>query len=87
MPFVKADCCLWDTRRQSAATTLASGLLTGKYKEGDPGDTRISLRGYEWLQSQFESDETRQQLVKVKQLGKVADELTVTLPYSRWRGV
>ena len=59
---------------------LASGLLTGKYNAGDPGDTRTSLRGYGWLQRQFESDETQQQLVKVKQLGKVADDLATTLP-------
>jgi voltage-dependent potassium channel beta subunit len=59
---------------------LASGLLTGKYNAGDPGDTRISLRGYGWLQRQFESDETQQQIAKVKQLGKVADDLAITLP-------
>ena len=59
---------------------LASGLLTGKYNAGDPGDTRTSLRGYGWLQRQFESDETQQQIVKVKQLGKVADDLAITLP-------
>ena len=28
---------------------LASGLLTGKYVNGNPGDSRASLHGYEWL--------------------------------------
>jgi voltage-dependent potassium channel beta subunit len=28
---------------------LASGLLTGKYNEGAPKDTRVNLPGYEWL--------------------------------------
>jgi voltage-dependent potassium channel beta subunit len=59
---------------------LASGLLTGKYNQGDPGGTRISLRGYGWLRQEFERDETRQRIVKVKRLGKVADDLAITLP-------
>jgi voltage-dependent potassium channel beta subunit len=29
---------------------LASGLLTGKYKDGIPEDSRGALEGYEWLQ-------------------------------------
>jgi len=59
---------------------LASGLLTGKYNEGDPGETRISLKDYDWLREQFESAEGRSHLAKVKRLAKVADELGTTLP-------
>src|SRR5437870_1997359 len=59
---------------------LASGLLTGKYNSGDPGDTRISLPGYGWLREQFQTEEARRRLAKVKQLAKVADELATTLP-------
>jgi voltage-dependent potassium channel beta subunit len=59
---------------------LASGLLTGKYNEGDPGDTRISMPMYSWLRQQFESDEVRNRLTKVKELAKVAGDLGVTLP-------
>jgi voltage-dependent potassium channel beta subunit len=59
---------------------LASGLLTGKYNAGDPGDTRTSVRGYGWLKQQFESDETRSRIPKVKQLAKVAADLGTTLP-------
>ena len=59
---------------------LASGLLTGKYNAGDPGDTRTSLRGYGWLRQQFESEETRSRIPKVKQLAKVAADLGTTLP-------
>src|SRR6266480_4192602 len=59
---------------------LASGLLTGKYSEGDPGDTRISMPMYSWLRQQFESNEVRRRLEKVKQLAKVAGDLEVTLP-------
>jgi aryl-alcohol dehydrogenase-like predicted oxidoreductase len=28
---------------------LASGLLTGKYLDGVPEDSRASLEGYDWL--------------------------------------
>ena len=59
---------------------LASGLLTGKYNAGDPGDTRISMPMYSWLRQQFETAEARRRLEKVKQLAGVAGDLGVTLP-------
>jgi voltage-dependent potassium channel beta subunit len=59
---------------------LASGLLTGKYNEGDPGGTRISLPNYQWLREQFENDEARRRLAKVKQLAEVAKDLGTPLP-------
>src|ERR1700730_15224639 len=57
---------LYDTVGLGTTTwsPLASGLLTGKYNAGDPGDTRTSLRGYGWLQRQFESDETQQKIAQ-----------------------
>jgi len=30
---------------------LASGLLTGKYRDGVPADSRAQLKGYDWLRS------------------------------------
>jgi voltage-dependent potassium channel beta subunit len=59
---------------------LASGLLTGKYNDGDPGGTRISLKEYAWLRELFENDEARKSLSKVKKLARVADDLGTTLP-------
>lgn len=59
---------------------LASGLLTGKYNEGDPGGTRISLPNYSWLRDQFETDEAHRRLGKVKELAQVAGDLGATLP-------
>ncbi len=59
---------------------LASGLLTGKYLEGTPEGSRITLEGYEWLKKRFESEEAQAQLEKVRQLMPVADELGCTLP-------
>ena len=59
---------------------LASGLLTGKYNDGDPGGTRISLKDYAWLREKFETDEARKQLAKVKRLAALANDLRTTLP-------
>ena len=59
---------------------LASGLLTGKYNDGDPGNTRISLKNYEWLREQFQNKEARARLAKVKKLAEVADDLGTSLP-------
>jgi len=59
---------------------LASGLLTGKYNEGDPGNTRISLPEYSWLREQFETEEARKRLDKVKQLAHIASDVGATLP-------
>ena len=52
---------------------LASGLLTGKYNEGDPGGTRISLPNYGWLREQLTNDEARQKLGAVKKLADLAN--------------
>ncbi len=53
---------------------LASGLLTGKYNDGIPADSRANLPGYEWLKENFESDAGKARINKVKALAKLADE-------------
>ena len=58
---------------------LASGLLTGKYNDGLPTDTRTSLPGYEWLRDRFEKPETQVKIEKVKQLVPIAAELDCSL--------
>jgi voltage-dependent potassium channel beta subunit len=54
---------------------LASGLLSGKYNNGIPEGSRLSIEGYEWLK-----DKTLVQshINKVIQLGAVAKELGTT---------
>lgn len=54
---------------------LASGLLSGKYNNGIPEGSRLTVKGYEWLREIFESEEGQQRLEKVKQLVPVAEEL------------
>jgi len=58
---------------------LASGLLTGKYNDGIPEGTRLTLKGYEWLRKEFESAETKKNIKKVKQLAPIAKQLDCTL--------
>jgi len=57
---------------------LASGLLTGKYNDGIPEDSRASLGGYEWLRKRFTDKEAQEQIQKVIKLSKVAKELSCT---------
>jgi voltage-dependent potassium channel beta subunit len=53
---------------------LASGLLTGKYNNGIPEDSRFALEGFDWLKNQWMIDD---KLDKVKQLTQFAQELSV----------
>jgi voltage-dependent potassium channel beta subunit len=55
---------------------LASGLLSGKYNNGIPSDTRAKLKGYEWLQAYVI---TPQNIEKVKKLQAIAKELGCTV--------
>jgi voltage-dependent potassium channel beta subunit len=51
---------------------LASGLLTGKYIEGVPDDSRAALDGYEWLRDGVTNADANAQ---VKKLKTIADDL------------
>lgn len=59
---------------------LASGLLTGKYNNGIPGDTRIDLPDLAWLREKIVGEEGKSNLEKVKKLQSLADDLNTTLP-------
>lgn len=55
---------------------LASGLLTGKYLDGIPEDSRGALPGYEWLQGMLTNEKAS---AKVRALAEIADQLDCTL--------
>ncbi len=55
---------------------LASGLLTGKYNDGIPADSRGAIKGYEWLRARL-SDPAK--IAQVRQLATIANELSCTL--------
>ena len=51
---------------------LASGLLTGKYNDGIPQDSRFALEGFDWLKDRWIAED---KLGRVKQLTAFAAEL------------
>jgi aryl-alcohol dehydrogenase-like predicted oxidoreductase len=55
---------------------LASGLLSGKYNEGIPSDSRANLPGYEWLKKHVL---TPDRIDKVKKLVPISQELGCTM--------
>ncbi len=57
---------------------LASGVVTGKYDDGVPDGSRMTLPGYEWLRALFEIEAGRQNLEKARKLAPIAEELGTT---------
>jgi voltage-dependent potassium channel beta subunit len=55
---------------------LASGLLTGKYNNGVPANSRGTLKGYDWLRDQLTNQEN---IDKVRALEPIANELGCSL--------
>ena len=60
---------------------LASGILTGKYLDGIPEDSRLNLPGYEWLRDALTGEEGQRKLEKVRQLQPLAKELEISLTH------
>jgi voltage-dependent potassium channel beta subunit len=58
---------------------LASGILTGKHGKGFAEDSRVHLKGYEWLKEEFESVEGQQNIQKTEALRPIAAELDCSL--------
>jgi voltage-dependent potassium channel beta subunit len=57
---------------------LASGLLTGKYNNGNPTDTRLTIEGMEWLKERTLGE--AQRIDKTALLYKLAADLGTSLP-------
>ncbi len=58
---------------------LASGILTGKYNDGIPEGSRLSLENYQWLRPELESDAGKAKVAKVRLLTPLAEELGCTM--------
>lgn len=58
---------------------LSLGVLTGKYNDGVPDESRINLPGYEWIKDLFESEEGQIRLQKTRELTKIAAEMNVSM--------
>lgn len=55
---------------------LASGILTGKYSQSKPSDTRLNIEGLDWLSNRLLKPEI---LKRVDQMGDLANKLGTTL--------
>jgi voltage-dependent potassium channel beta subunit len=55
---------------------LASGMLTGKYNNGIPTDSRATLKGYEWLRSDLTDPE---RIGKVRKLVPICSDLGISM--------
>jgi len=55
---------------------LASGILTGKYNDGIPEKSRLSMENYDWLFKRYEKTNAFE---KAKELTKIANELEIPL--------
>jgi|TARA_B100001750_G_scaffold145258_1_gene116005 voltage-dependent potassium channel beta subunit len=58
---------------------LASGILTGKYKNGIPDGTRMNLNGYEFLKERLNSEKGKHMITTTNQLEKIADSVGIPL--------
>jgi voltage-dependent potassium channel beta subunit len=58
---------------------LDSGILTGKYNQGVPKDSRLDLDGLDWLREGYESEEGKEKIKKVEMLMPIAGQLECTM--------
>lgn len=58
---------------------LASGVLTGKYNDGIPAGSRMSLANFQWLADRLETSEGRAKLAKARELTALAEKLGTSL--------
>jgi len=56
---------------------LASGVLSGKYNEKFPSDTRLGMEGLDWLK---EKNITVDRIEKVQKLAKLSKKIGVSMP-------
>jgi voltage-dependent potassium channel beta subunit len=57
---------------------LASGLLTGKYNDGIPADSRANLKDYEWLKPALTDTE---RISRVRKLTPIAADLGISMAH------
>ncbi len=57
---------------------LASGVLTGKYRDGIPEGSRMAVPEYDWLREEFESEKGEAQIRKATELEGMAKELGIS---------
>ena len=58
---------------------LCSGMLTGKYQDGIPTDSRFNLDGYEWLKDRYNSAVGKDRIQHVNQFQSIIQDLGCSL--------
>jgi voltage-dependent potassium channel beta subunit len=58
---------------------LASGILTGKYSNGIPANSRVTLPDYQWLRNLVESSDGSAKIGKTRKLSQLAKEIGCTV--------
>lgn len=57
---------------------LASGILSGKYSDGIPEDSRFNVKGYEWLRDMIKSEKGRAWIHAASEVATMARQLDAT---------
>lgn len=60
---------------------LCSGVLTGKYNQGLPADSRASLEGYEWLAGIIQGEMGQRRLQVTAQLMELSAQLDMSITH------
>lgn len=58
---------------------LASGILTGKYNDGIPAGSRMTLKDYGWLRDRLDTEEGKANLARARKLTTIANEASMSL--------
>ncbi len=58
---------------------LRSGLLSGKYNDGVPEQSRLSLESYAWLKKNLLSEKGKNDIEKIKKLTLIAEDLGISM--------
>lgn len=58
---------------------LASGLLSGKYNNGIPKNSRFALQGFDWLKDRWVSDDKLKKVIKLSELAAKLGVSTASL--------
>jgi len=57
---------------------LASGILSGKYADGIPEDSRFNVEGYQWLREMIESERGRARIQAASEVAAIARGIGAT---------
>lgn len=60
---------------------LATGILTGKYNDGIPSDSRLNLPDYQWLKDRWTNEDGKQKIEKVRKLTALSKELGISMTH------